>query len=289
MRDSKGALIQEKLVMIILIALVLAVILYFLFGAKIQNWIYNLPSYNVPKEDVEIDLTNQNDIGIETQCKEGNIIGRETNPIVLGDKATNLYLNFKSAPTIRIFVTKKLLGVDKLSSDVQIGEFEQWGKIKIFSEILEKGELYAELKDYFPNYKYLVNLNDAYYIRGVGGNFICRDEVIKDEFNYALGTKGDPYVGFEINKKRIEDKINKKESFYFRTSGTKPEDFYFHYSPDMTQPIVTRENVWMYDSISGSDRNIKIFYPIDKMMSLPKNDEARDVIDLILFSSRGAS
>ena len=70
METKKGALSQEKIVVIILTVLILAVILWWLFGARIQNWIYNLPSYNVPKEDTEIDISGQSDVGIDAVYEE---------------------------------------------------------------------------------------------------------------------------------------------------------------------------------------------------------------------------
>ena len=173
MIKNKGGLTQEQIAIIIIVVLVGIIILGGLFGARIQNWIYNLPGYSVPKEDTEIDISGQNDINIG----------------------------------------------------------------------------------------------------GTGGSLS------------TLGTKADPYIGFENNKEKIKDRINKKESFYLRTLETNPEDFYFHYSPDMTQPVIIRENVWMYDQLTASgfsDTNIKIFYPVNEMESLPKNNEARDIIDLIL-------
>ena len=196
----KKAMTQQKIVVIILTILILAVILWWLFGANIQNWIRNLPGYSVPKEDVEINLANQSDIVLGTQCK--NIIGRGTNPIILDGKITNLYLNLEKVPTIQIFVTKKFLGIDKLSSDVQIGEFEQWKEIKIFQWVLDGTGDYSKIKDIIPDNTELTKLNGAYYIKGVSGDpstdFICKDEVVSD-VNSALGTKKDPYIGFEKN------------------------------------------------------------------------------------------
>lgn len=67
LKTKKGALSQEKIIVIILTILILAAILWWLFGVRIQNWIYNLPSYDMPQEDVEIDLTKVKDVAITTE------------------------------------------------------------------------------------------------------------------------------------------------------------------------------------------------------------------------------
>ncbi len=290
MENKRGDLTQGKLVAIIITILVLAVVLWFIFGADIKNWIYNLPSYNVPKDDVPMDLTNQVDASTGKKiCEGGTIIGHGVEPIILGDKATNFYVDFKESPTMKLFVRRKLLGVDKFSSDIQIGESQQWEKIIISQSILDGKGDYSKIK-YLVTKKDLENLNGAYYIDGVKGNFICKGEIIARDIDKGFGTKENPYFGLEDNQEQIKDKINKKENFYFRTSGTKPENFYFHYSPDKSVSISNPPGVWMYDDLKnlGSESlpfgntNIGIHYPVNEI-AMPSSEEAIKVIEMILL------
>ena len=67
---NKNGMTKEAIVGTIIIILVLIIILWWMFGNSLINWIYNLPGYSVPKEDVEIDVSDQIDQTMNTNYKE---------------------------------------------------------------------------------------------------------------------------------------------------------------------------------------------------------------------------
>lgn len=200
-KKNKKGMTQEAIVGTIIIVLVLALILSFLFRASILNWIYNLPSYDTPKEDEEIDLTN-----VEDQSSEG-ICPFMVARIINGEEIS-FCKDFEKSCVEKI--SSKLLWkekkdgvkieVDQIFNNV-IGDIQN-KKIIIYPEILnEDGSLYREVKNDLPDYKYLINLNGAYYLKG---NFICRDEIVSEErgdFSCDVGK-----IDLKTNKIFIENK-----------------------------------------------------------------------------------
>ena len=285
MRDKRG-FTQTEIIGLILVVLVVGSVLIFIYKENILGWMRNLPGYSVPEKDEEIDISQQSDAIAKNLC-----------PIIVGNikNGKNIFFCSNLADSCGQEISSKLLWignsnnanifVNQLVNDL-IGNVAG-GKLSINKDVLnKKGELYLEVKGDIPEYKFLINLNGAYFSM----NRICRTELIPWEKDYTFGTKEDPFIGFDKNKEKINEKITNKEEFYFISNqGNK---FRFHYSPDYTQPVAERKNVWMYDEIDRfldfGKKNINIDYPIDSI-KMPKDDEAINIIELILVNLREES
>lgn len=182
---KRGTIAINKIVVVILVVLVIAAVLMFLFKADILNYLRSLPGYSVPEEDREIDVANLTDEEMRSLCPV--IIGKTKTEVSVGFLKDDYIYFCEELSTVCKTQTRSKL---KVTGDKNNGEIEvdRWfdntigaiknNKLILSREILEKnGNLYDEVKDDLPDFKYVINLNGSYYIPG---NFICRKEVINN-------------------------------------------------------------------------------------------------------------
>ena len=175
----------NKLVITIIIILAVATLLMFFFKSNLLKYLRNLPGYDVPQEDEDINFTELKDEEKADLCPL--FIGRTDTRVdkVLFFNLKDDYISFCKEPgiTCGVLVSSKLkwngnnadanIEVD-LSYDRDIGSVNN-RKITIFPEILRKeGRLYEWVKDDLPESKYLESLNGAYKL----GNWICRKNIV---------------------------------------------------------------------------------------------------------------
>ncbi len=177
---NKKAMTQQEIVTWIIVILVGIIILLWLFGANIQNWIYNLPEYSVPKEDVEIDISGQSDVGVEGQ-KKCNTIGNigDQGEVSLNDEVTNLFYDSKEK---QLYFKQNQFG-----SKIYISSYIGYDEIKIRTGFLEDPE-------FLLGYSILPSLDK---LREIDYSFIQGGRLCKTDER------------IEADKKEKTDRINK--------------------------------------------------------------------------------
>jgi len=175
----------KKIIGIILVILVVVSVLLFLFKTSILDYLKNLPGFgNSNGEDIKIGV---NDEEVEDPCKFliAKIDGANNNKIIFCKN-----FDFSCSEKIPsnliykedgIFIDQGVLGIGgwigKLNPDEQIAEVVR-GKILIYSDILNKKELYEDLKGSLPEISFLQELHHSEHF---SGNFICRGVLVENE------------------------------------------------------------------------------------------------------------
>jgi len=163
----------KELVTMILVILVLAIVLMFIFTPYILDYLRNLPGYKYEGDKPEdVELVDEEEFmtafrvakildGSKIQfCEKG-----DCNKLI----DSNLYWD-GSVNEAEIKVHQD----DWFDFDETIGEASRH-KITLLSDILAKrGDLYSEVKKDLPDSYYLVNLNGAAYYSGI----IYRDKEV---------------------------------------------------------------------------------------------------------------
>ena len=196
-KNKRGSeLVSNKLIIIILAILVIAVILFFIFKANILEWMRNLPEWQY-EGDKDVEVSGEDRNASESDCPIKVARAPEGKEIFFcGDKAcsesnlinSRLYIYGESERKAEIYVLLNgYFGIDRLISDEKIGDIEN-KKITILPEILEgKGAIYEKVKNDLPNFILLLNLNEAYFSYQ---NYICRKERPGKDFDIEGVGKG---------------------------------------------------------------------------------------------------
>jgi len=175
--NKKGQLTQNKVITTIIVILVIASVLIFVFKADILKYLRNISGYESTQQDEELDLSELGDEEAKTLCPF-RIGGIGSDDLIFFCKDFDIACKNKIASKIQIEgdLIEADLEIVKpwYQFDSEIG-FVSNKRFTIFNEILEKRSLYEELKDDLPDFKFIKNLNGAKYF---SGNLICRDSIV---------------------------------------------------------------------------------------------------------------
>jgi len=189
MINKKGALANDKLMILILVILVVVSVLIFFYKADILRHFRNLPEFG-SSEVEEVNVGGGTGTTTSTNCPI------QIGSIGPGSEATNQIwscLTFDGTcgvapmPSYLVWGAKEMDGEIRISQtifevnwlnwinkDAKIGVIQN-NNITIDKEILEEGERYIKLKADLPSPDFLSNLNGAYKN---SGNLICRDTIL---------------------------------------------------------------------------------------------------------------
>jgi hypothetical protein len=90
--NKKGAeLATNKIIVIVLCLIVLAAVLLYVFRARVNEWIQNLPAYG-SQEDKEITVTGEGQVGTSTCEFVGRVIDKGADFPIIGAKYAIIYI-----------------------------------------------------------------------------------------------------------------------------------------------------------------------------------------------------
>lgn len=165
----------RKIIGVILIVLALASVFMVFFKVDILKYLRNLPGYQVPQEDVEINVSELTDEQISASCpaRIGGISNKK------------IYFCEGYGRGCKVRISSKLLFkgegdtgeivIDRfwLFGDDHIGAVNN-GRISLIAEVLkEEGSKYEE--DLPSNFEFIKNLDGS---RFYTSNWICRNNIV---------------------------------------------------------------------------------------------------------------
>ena len=169
--EEEGSSVMGVIVALFLALAVIVFIFYFLFNNGSWDFFKNLPGYKYNKSDAVIELPSDQNILVNYYNVAKILDGKYIKFCTSGDctklKDSNLYW-YGDEKNGGIYVDENW-AFDKKIADIS------GGRIKINSEVLNKGNLYLRLQSLLPSYEDIVNLDNSIYISGE----ILRDKKVE--------------------------------------------------------------------------------------------------------------
>lgn len=170
MKGKKAqGLATDKMIILVLVALVIIASLVFLFRSNIQSWIQLIPGFEdtsktakyADKCPVKIaEISKSTIVFCNQQTKNCDVISK------LQIDGNNIQAHY----------------TNMLVPDANIGQISG-NLLIIYSEIINReGKLFTSVKSDIPDYYYTLNLNGAYLYSKTE---ICRDEIVKEQTKFT--------------------------------------------------------------------------------------------------------
>lgn len=221
--DKRG-IWSKKIITLILVILVVASVLIFLFRVDINNYLRNLPGYSVPEEDEEIDVSNDEELKDLCPVKIGTIGVPEGGKqyIYFDGEKTNLYWDADEKEGYVKIEGTKVAEVEEGIVSVNPGFFNSDSEFDLDSEIYQKIRFIPKV-----DVSYFVKIHKSYY---AGSNLLCKGEEEDIEIDY--GFPDNPII-LDTESLKLE-KIKRKIFDYrlkidFSPYVTLPEDCHFKF------------------------------------------------------------
>ena len=232
--DRRGFAPTDKIIILVLVALVILVMLYFIFRGNILDYLRNLPGYSSENVDREIELVDELAPSICPVDKPIRVADLQ-----LGGEGRFLrYSNINSPTNIFINSENKLIlyRAGWTNSNKEIGSFSN-PKINIDPDWIS-GNKFAEYRygdKTLPSRKFLVNLDGADVVNVGGREIVCREKEL------------------EISESSLSDL---EHSFFFRDGSLLKYNFEYRYVEGKGWQIKT-DSKWnnVANYIEANDKN----------------------------------